>query len=244
MANTHHSEFLDLLVVMPAYNEEASLPLILKEVLRVVPNKCVLVVDDGSIDKTTAVAQAEGVPVLTLPFNMGVGGAMRAGFRFAREEGVNNVIQLDSDGQHDPADIPKLLEGLKVSDIVIGARFAGKGNYLVTGPRKWAMSMLSWALSKVCSSELTDTTSGYKAMGPRALELFSRNYPAEYLGDTVEALVLAARAGLTVSQVPVEMRNRYGGEPSHSPLKSAVYLGRAFLALIIGLSKAKSERLS
>ena len=98
------------------------------------------------------------------------------------------------------------------------------------------------SLSKVCSSELTDTTSGYKAMGPRALDLFARNYPAEYLGDTVEALVLAARAGLTVSQVPVEMRNRYGGEPSHSPVKSAVYLGRAFLALIIGLSKAKSER--
>jgi hypothetical protein len=78
-------------------------------------------------------------------------------------------------------------------------------------------------------------------MGPRALELFSQNYPAEYLGDTVEALVLAARAGLNISQVPVEMRNRYGGEPSHSPFKSAIYLSRAFLALIIGLSKAKAE---
>lgn len=241
MSKSHNSEIQDLLVVMPAYNEEASLPLILKEVLRVVPPSCVLVVDDGSNDKTTSVAQAEGVSVITLPFNMGVGGAMRAGFRFACEEGVNNVIQLDSDGQHDPADIPKLLEGLRSSDIVIGARFAGKGNYLVSGPRKWAMSMLSWALSKVCSTALTDTTSGYKAMGPRALKLFARNYPAEYLGDTVEALVLAARAGLTVSQVPVEMRNRFGGEPSHSPFKSAVYLGRAFLALIIGLSKAKSE---
>lgn len=231
----------DLLVVMPAFNEEESLAAILQEVLQVVPIKNLLVVDDGSADLTVQIARSHCVRVLKLPFNMGVGGAMRAGFRFASEEGIQNVIQLDSDGQHDPSDIPKLFEGLSTADIVIGARFAGKGNYFVTGPRKWAMTMLSWALSKVCKSKLTDTTSGYKAMGPKAVNLFAKNYPAEYLGDTVEALVLAARAGLVVSQVPVVMRSRFGGEPSHSPIKSAVYLGRAFLALIIGLSKAKTE---
>ena len=241
MAQSSFSDAKELLVIMPAFNEEDSLSLILDEVLSVVPRNSVLVVDDGSTDRTTAIAQGHQVRVLTLPFNMGVGGAMRAGFKFAVEEGIRNVVQLDSDGQHDPSDIPRLLEGLNSSDIVIGARFAGKGTYHVTGPRKWAMSMLSRALSKICSTELTDTTSGYKAMGPRAVNLFAANYPAEYLGDTVEALVIASRAGLKISQVPVEMRSRFAGEPSHSPFKSAVYLGRAFLALIIGLSKAAAE---
>lgn len=225
------------LIVMPAYNESASLAKVIDEIAELLPDYSVLVVDDGSTDDTARIAQGRGVQVLQLPFNLGVGGAMRAGFRFAQDRGFTAVIQLDSDGQHNPSYVPELVSGLLTSDIVIGARFAGEGDYKVSGPRRLAMEVLSFSLSRVCKAKLTDTTSGFKAMGPRAIDLFAQTYPAEYLGDTVEALVIASRANLAVHQVPVNMRVRMGGEPSQTALKSMVYLGRAFIALVIGLSK-------
>lgn len=226
---------------MPAYNESSSISKVLEEIKANAFGFDVLVVDDGSSDDTSKIAHHYEVSVLTLPYNLGVGGAMRAGFRFARAFNYSSVVQLDSDGQHDPKYIPELVGALDSADIVIGARFAGSGTYSVSGPRKWAMKALSIALSVVCKTKLTDTTSGFKAMGPNALELFARNYPAEYLGDTVEALVIASRAKLSISQVPVEMRLRSGGEPSQSPFRSMVYLGRALMALLVGLSK-KSKK--
>lgn len=230
------------LIIMPAFNESSSISKVLEEIKANALGIDVLVVDDGSSDDTSAIANTYAVSVLTLPYNLGVGGAMRAGFRYARALNYSSVVQLDSDGQHDPKYIPDLLGALNSADIVIGARFAGTGTYSVSGPRKWAMKTLSAALSVVCKTKLTDTTSGFKAMGPKALKLFAQNYPAEYLGDTVEALVIASRAHLSISQVPVEMRLRSGGEPSQSPLRSMVYLGRAFMALLVGLSK-KSKRI-
>ena len=155
---------------------------------------------------------------------------MRLGFRIAQSEGYTNVVQIDSDGQHDPANLRALIAGLAYADIVIGARFAGEGDYRVTGPRWWAMQVLARILSRTTGATLTDTTSGFKANGPRAVEVFAREYPAEYLGDTIEALVLAARSGLIVRQLPVAMRPRLGGTPSQSPLKATRHLARAFLA--------------
>ena len=123
------------------------------------------------------------------------------------------------------------------ADIVIGARFAGVGTYTVRGPRRWSMKLLSVALSRVAGTRLTDTTSGFKACNRRAIQLFSTNYPAEYLGDTIESIVIGARASLTIRQVGVEMRERTGGRPSHSPVKAGVFLLRAVLALVIALSR-------
>jgi len=114
---------------------------------------------------------------------------------------------------------------------VIGARFAGVGDYEVRGPRRWAMRLLGGTLSRTAGTSLTDTTSGFKACGPRAIALFAQHYPAEYLGDTIEALVIALRNGLRVAQVPVAMRERMAGRPSHNPFKAAIYLGRAVFAL-------------
>ena len=154
-----------------------------------------------------------------------------SGFATPRAHGYANVVQLDSDGQHDPANVRELLARLDGADIVIGARFAGAGDYSVRGPRRWAMSVLAWVLSRLTRTRLTDTTSGFKANGPRAVDLFARDYPAEYLGDTIEALVSAAKAGLTVAQVPVAMRPRLGGTPSQNSLGAVSHLARAFLAL-------------
>ncbi|MGR0220196.1 glycosyltransferase family 2 protein [Agromyces sp. ZXT2-6] len=227
------------LIVLPAFNEEASVGRVLEEIQRVMPGVPCLVVDDGSTDGTAARARAGGATVLALPYNLGVGGAMRAGFKYARNEGFRNVVQLDADGQHDPAEVPALVAALDEADIVIGARFAGRGDYRATGPRRWAMRLLSGVIGRISRTKLTDTTSGYKANGPRAVALFAEHYPAEYLGDTVEALVIAARAGLRIRQLPAVMRPRQAGNPSHRPLKAAVYLIRAFVALGFALLRPR-----
>lgn len=231
-----------VLVVLPAWNEQEALPGVLAELRATVPDADVLVVNDGSSDRTSAVAREAGVAVLDLPINLGVGGAMRAGYSYALRQGYDGVIQLDADGQHDPRNIGDLLATMQHegADIVIGARFAGTGTYQARGPRRWAMRGLSSVLSRLTGSRLTDTTSGFKLSGPRAVRLFATNYPAEYLGDTIESLVIAHRAGLTVRQTGVSMRPRAGGEPSHSPLKAAVFLLRAGLALAVALTRPRT----
>lgn len=223
------------LIVMPAFNEEDSVAAVILEVQAALPGVACLVVDDGSMDRTSSVAAQAGALVATLPYNLGVGGAMRVGFKYALDHGFSNVVQIDSDGQHNPDSVPSLVAQLAHADLVIGARFAGTGDYKVRGPRKWAMNMLASILSRTTNATLTDTTSGFKASGPRAVALFARYYPAEYLGDTIEALVIAARAGCVISQVPVTMRERSGGIPSHDPFKAGLYLGRAVLALAFAL---------
>ncbi len=221
------------LVAIPALNEAATLARVVEEVREAVPQVDVLVVDDGSTDGTAQVAAAAGAEVLVLPFNVGVGGAMRTAFRYARLHGYDAVVQVDADGQHVPAHIPELLQALEGASVVIGGRF-GTG-YQARGPRRWAMALLARSLSHVCKTPLTDTTSGFRAADAAAISLFADHYPAEYLGDTVESLVMAARAGLVVREVPVQMRPRQGGEASHSPLRATLHLGRAMLALYVAL---------
>lgn len=227
------------LIVMPAFNEEESVAAVVTEVFTKLPGVNVLVVDDGSTDQTVVKAQNAGATVLSLPFNLGVGGAMRAGFKYALLHGFQNVVQVDSDGQHDPTGVTELLAGLDSADLVLGARFAGQGEYRATGPRRWAMVVLAKIISALAHTKLTDTTSGFRASGPRAVRLFAEHYPAEYLGDTIESLVIAARAGCTIRQLPVAMRPRAGGVPSHDPFKAAAYLGRAGMALLIALMRPR-----
>lgn len=224
-----------VLVVVPAFNEAGSIARVVREVRGELPDLDVLVVDDGSTDVTAQQAASAGAVVARLPYNLGVGGAMRLGYRYGRDHGYQAVIQVDADGQHDPRYVPKLLDALTDADLVIGARFAGEGDYRVRGPRRWAMTMLSVVLSWLARSRLTDTTSGFRAANRRAIELFAQFYPVEYLGDTVETVVHACRRGLRVRQVPVAMRRRLAGTPSQSPVKATIYLGRAFTVLVLAL---------
>jgi glycosyltransferase involved in cell wall biosynthesis len=224
------------LIVVPAWNEEQTVGETVREIRAATPEIPVLVVSDGSTDHTVHVASHAGARVLDLPIRLGVGGAMRAGFRYAVHNGFDAAVQVDADGQHDPTQVPALLDELGPAEVVIGARFCEHGDgYRVRGPRRWAMVVLSKVLSRLTKTRLTDATSGFKATGGQALPLFAEHYPDEYLGDTVESLVIAARAGCSVTQVPTRMRPRRGGEPSHRPFKSAVYLGRAAMALVLAL---------
>ena len=232
-----------LLIILPAWNEQEALPGVLDELHAALPEADFLVVNDGSTDRTAAVARRGRTMVLNLPLNLGVGGAMRAGYKFAARNGYSVAVQVDADGQHDPADVERVVAALATeqADIVIGARFAGSGTYKVRGPRRWAMTLLSISLSRVARTKLTDTTSGFKASNRAAILLFAADYPAEYLGDTIESLVIASRAGLRVRQVGVQMRPRTGGTPSHNPAKAALFLGRAMLALLIALTRPRQQ---
>lgn len=224
-----------VLVVIPAWNEAGSIATVVREVRGELPGVDVLVVDDGSTDETAALARGAGATVVRLPYNLGVGGAMRAGYRYGLEHDYDVVVQIDADGQHDPRYVPKLIDALDVADLVVGARFAGEGAYRVRGPRRWAMAMFSVVLSRIARTKLTDTTSGFRAANRRAVELFAKWYPVEYLGDTVETLVYAARRGVVIRQVPVAMRARMAGVPSQSPVKAVAYVARAVTILLLCL---------
>ena len=231
-----------VLIILPAWNESEGLPMVLKEIQTKLPGVDALVVDDGSLDDTARVAAAAGATVVRLPYNLGVGGAMRLGYRYAHEHDYDVAIQVDADGQHDPSYVPDLLKALENCDLAIGARFAGTGDYTVRGPRKWAMRLLSGVLSRIARTRLTDTTSGFRACNKHLIAFFARWYPVEYLGDTVESMVGAIRCGFTVSQVPVAMRERTTGTPSASPVKAMVYLGRAGFVLLLAMIRRMPNR--
>jgi glycosyltransferase involved in cell wall biosynthesis len=231
-----------VLVVVPAWNEQEAVGRTVEQIRDACPGTTVLVVDDGSADRTAEVARRAGALVCRLPFNLGVGGAMRAGYRYALRHGFDVVVQVDADGQHDPTYLPVLLERLTEADLVIGARFAGEGPaYRTSLPRRLAMVVLAWTLSRMAGTRLTDVTSGFRVANRRVVALFAQHYPAEYLGDTVESTVIAVRAGYTVTQVPVRMRPRETGQASQTPARAAAYLARAVVALALALVRRWPE---
>ncbi len=232
-----------VLVVVPAWNEQGAVAQTVAQIRSACPGTTVLVVDDGSTDRTAELAAAAGALVCRLPFNLGVGGAMRAGYRYALRHGYDVAVQIDADGQHDPTYLPVLLAALEHADLVIGARFAGEGPvYQTSFPRRVAMRVLAGTLSRMTGTTLTDVTSGFRVANRRAVALFAAHYPAEYLGDTVESTVIAVRAGCTVTQVPVEMRARQAGQASQTPARAAIYLARAVVALVLALVRKWPEQ--
>lgn len=221
------------LVAIPAWNEQGSIAGVIEKVREHRPEADILVVSDGSTDDTAEIARRAGATVAVLPFNVGVGGAMRTAFLHAHRNGYAAMVQVDADGQHEPAELDALIDGLGEADIVVGNRFHPGSTYDVRGPRKWAMRMLARALSRMAGTPIQDTTSGFRSAGPRAIALFAREYPAEYLGDTVGSLTIAIRHGLVIREAPVTMYFREHGRPSKNALWSALYLGRAALALLV-----------
>jgi glycosyltransferase involved in cell wall biosynthesis len=221
-----------VLVAIPAWNEQDSIAEVIAKVQEHRPDADILVVNDGSTDQTAKFAAEAGAAVVSLPFNVGVGGAMRTAFLFAKREGYRAMVQVDADGQHDPADLNQVIDGLENADVVVGTRFHPDSMYFVGGPRRWAMKLLSGSLSRMNRGTITDPTSGFRSAGPKAIELFAVEYPADYLGDTVGSLAIAIRRGLVIHEVPVTMYFRQTGRPSKNAIWSALYLGRATLALV------------
>lgn len=221
------------LIAIPAYNEEASIGAVLAELAGHHPMEHVIVVDDGSRDATSQIARSAGVRVIRHSINLGVGGAMGSAFKYAARHGYDAMVQLDADGQHRPEFLGTLLEGIGTADIVIGSRFAAGGGFRSTWARRNVQRVIAWAVSAYARTRITDATSGFRVSGPRAIQLFSEHYPVEFLGDTVESIVLASRQGLTVREVPVVMNERAAGLPSQSILRGTLYTGRILLILVL-----------
>ncbi len=222
------------LVIIPAYNEEESLPAVLAELAEQTPDYDVLVVSDGSTDRTAELAQAAGVHVAILPFNLGIGGALRTGFTYAVRHDYERAVQFDADGQHDPLAVQALLDGLdRGADMVIGSRFTEGGavTYSVSGIRRRAMKVLQSLVKVLVRHRFTDTSSGFRAFSRPMLEYFAKNYPVEYM-DSVEALVQACNAGFRVDEVPANMRGRTGGAPSTRNFKLVYYYVRLLIVLL------------
>ncbi len=220
------------IVVIPAYNESASLPAVLSGLRSVVPEFDIVVVDDGSTDDTSDAARSAGVRCLTLPFNLGIGGALRAGYRFAAESGYERAVQFDADGQHRADQIALLLAALdEGADLAVGSRFAGIGQYEVGFGRLWAIRSLRVGVRLLCGRWFSDTSSGFRAVNRELLEVFATEYPVDYM-DSVETLVAASRAGYAVTEVAVSMEERSGGVPSQRRLRLIYHYARLVVALV------------
>ena len=204
------------LVIVPAFNEEHAVGTTIASVRAAVPEFDVLIVDDGSVDTTAHEAKLAGAHTLRLPFNTGVGGAVRTGLRYALYGDYTRAVVIDADGQHDAADIPRLLGALVAgADLAAGSRFAwGHDPYPIGRTRRLAMRFLAWIVERSTGQHLTDVTSGFRAFDRAAIELFAVEYPSEYLADTVEVLLLAYAHGLRIDEVPVHTRPRLVGQPT------------------------------
>ena len=223
---------IDTLVLIPAFNEQDSLPMTLKALVDFADLMNILIVSDGSKDKTVQIAKSFGVNVLELPLNVGVGGAIRAGMRYASRNDFKYVIQFDADLQHDPKFLSSIRELLATYDVVVGSRFLNLDSYEMSFTRRMSSRVLSKAVSRRVKTKLTDVTSGYRGAGPNAVSVFQLDYPSQYLADTVESLVVAHDRGLTISELPVLMNKRIAGSPSHGIWKSGLHLFRVLLVLI------------
>ena len=211
---------MKLLILIPAYNEEGAVGGVVSEVLAVMPGVPVLVVDDCSGDATAQRARKAGARVLPLPHHLGLGGAVQAGYRLAFELGYDYVIRVDGDGQHDPMDIPKILEALEHGDceMAIGSRFINGGGEHSGMLRAAAIVFFRAVLRPILGRPVRDPTSGFVGVNRTALALFSRSFPLEY--PEIEALVVLQRKRFRFVEVPCRMRPRRAGRTTITPLKS------------------------
>jgi glycosyltransferase involved in cell wall biosynthesis len=221
--------------IVPAYNEAACIASVIEEIRAVDPDVEIVVIDDGSTDATAPVAARKGAEVVRLPYNLGIGGAVQTGYQYARAHGFDIAIQIDGDGQHDPADLPKLLEPIlrHEADLVVGSRFAGFGDYRGSLLRRMGIHIFARVVSLIARQRVTDTTSGFRAANRRAIRLFAADYPHDY--PEVEATVLVHRHKLTMVEVPVAMRTRASGRSSINAFRSVYYMVKVMLALFVGL---------
>jgi len=224
------------IAIVPAFNEEQNVGSVIDEIRAVDPTFDVVVVDDGSFDGTAAVAHARGARVLRLPFNLGIGGAVQTGFRFAFENGYDVAVRVDGDGQHDPAELDKILAPVLAgeADIAVGSRFAGsQDGYRSSRSRRVGIRLLASVVSRIVGRRVTDTTSGFQALNKKGIALFARDYPHDY--PEVEATIMVFRHRLRSVEVPVSMRERAAGRSSITALRSVYYMVKVLLAIFVGL---------
>jgi glycosyltransferase involved in cell wall biosynthesis len=231
------------LAIIPAFNEQEAIGKVVDEVFAFDPTLDVLVVDDASYDNTRERAQEHGARVVRLPFNLGIGGAVQAGFKYAANKGYDVVVRVDGDGQHDPAELGPLIEVVLAgrADICVGTRFAGGDGYRSSAARRVGIRLLARTVSLLTHQRVTDTTSGFQVLNRKAIELFAQDYPHDY--PEVEAAVMVHKHRLRLVEVPVRMRERAGGRSSIRGARTVYYMAKVMLAILIGALRRKATPL-
>jgi len=229
-------------IIMPAHNEANNLPHVVAALRQAAIAADLVVVDDGSRDETAGVARRLGARVVSLPVNLGYGGAVQAGFRFAVQQGYDIGILMDADGQHDPASIPALLAPVEQgqADLALGSRFLGRLEYQTSGIRRFGMRLFSQIVSRVTRQSVTDPTSGFQAMNREVMTFFARdNYPTDF--PDADTILLLHFAGFRLVEVPVTMRGRISGVSMHANLKPIYYIAKMFLSILIVLLRQRTN---
>lgn len=229
------TDYPKTLVIIPALNEEDSIAHVIGLIHHHAPWADVAVINDGSTDRTQAIAESCGAVVLPMPYNVGIGAAVQTGMMYAARNGYQVAVQNDGDGQHSPAEIPLIVSELLKgeADIVIGSRYIEDRGYVTPAARRIGIVILARIISWIIRQRTTDPTSGFRASNRRAIEFCAENYPHDY--PEPEAVVILHRAGLRVCEIPVTMNPRYGGQSSITPLKSGYYMVKVIMAILIGL---------
>jgi glycosyltransferase involved in cell wall biosynthesis len=230
-----------LLAVVPAYNESGSVARVVNSLHQSAPRFDVVVVDDGSTDDTAARAQAAGATVIRLPFNLGIGGAVQTGFIYALEHGYDYMAQVDGDGQHEAAELDRLIDAISADrslDMVCGSRFLRpETSYSAPISRRTGIHLFAFTLSKILGQRVTDPTSGFRLYNRSAIELFARDYPHDY--PEVEAVLMLYSHRLRMAEVPVQMHLRSAGRSSITRSRSLYYMIKVSLALLLGLLRRR-----
>jgi len=220
-----------ILIIIPAYNEEASISSVIRDIRKHAPEADILVINDGSSDRTESCAREAGAKVLTLPYNVGIGGGMQTGYLYAKQKGYDIAIQMDADGQHPAEELHKLLAGIGEQDLVIGSRFLGTASFRSSTARRAGIVFFSKLVSWVTGERFTDTTSGFRAASRKVIELYARYYPSDY--PEVESIVYLKRHGCRIAEIPVQMRARTAGKSSITPWRSIYYMVKVTLSVLM-----------
>lgn len=230
-----------VLVIIPAYNEQDTIRSVVAAIAARAPGCDYLIVNDGSTDGTLSILQADKLCHVNLPINLGIGGGVQTGYRYALENGYDIAVQIDGDGQHDPVYIPQMVRIIEEggADLVIGSRFIEKEGFQTSFLRRVGIGFFGWLIHLITGLRVTDATSGFRAGNRRVIELFARYYPADY--PEPETVVMARRCGCRIAEMPVIMFERGGGRSSINMQKSVYYMIKVTLAILIDCLKPREE---
>jgi glycosyltransferase involved in cell wall biosynthesis len=232
----------NLLIVVPAFNEEGAVGSVVREIQQVLPGVPVLVTDDSSADATASIARSAGAQVLSLPHHLGLGGCVQAGYKLAFELGYEYVIRIDGDGQHDPRDIPHVYDTLRSAgvEMVIGSRFLGRKVRSVNWARTIGIRVFQLTLRPILGTWVHDPTSGFVGVNRAALTVFAKTFPLEY--PEIEALVVLQRKAFRFLEVPCNVRARMAGRSSITALRSIYYVVHVLLGVFVNILKYEGKR--
>jgi glycosyltransferase involved in cell wall biosynthesis len=231
-----------VLVTIPAYNEAGSIASVIEGVRASMPQAAIAVVDDGSTDATAQHVKQAGAILLRLPYNLGIGGAMQTGYRFAVQQGYDLVARLDGDGQHNPAQLERLLEPIRAgrADVVIGSRYLTGSGFAASRVRRWGISIFAAFVTLLTGRPFTDVTSGFQAANIEAASFLAEHCPSDY--PEIEGLVLLCRAGFRVQEVPVTMQARTAGHSSIRAWHTLYYVIKVLLAILVAFLRQPPQR--